>query len=109
MTIQIQKVKSQLQCRGFRIFGCVVIYFIYLRKDFVTFLEMKMHHEYATWVLDLIAITVITFEFFIYSSPDAFPDALEMVKVSDLLFITVLPSIAIISHLLFRRSKLEPK
>jgi hypothetical protein len=68
-----------------------------------------LFHEYVTWVLDLIAITVITFEFFIFSFPEAMPDALKFVKVSDLLFITIIPGLAIISHLLLRRNKLEKR
>ena len=68
-----------------------------------------LFHVYATWVLDLIAITVITFEFFVYSIPEALPDALKVVKVSDLLFITILPSLVIVSHLLLRKTKLEKR
>lgn len=69
----------------------------------------KLFYEYTTWIVDLIAITVITFGFFIYGYPDASPDAIEMMKVSDLLFISVLPGLAIISHLLLRGYKLEKR
>jgi|GEM_PF-4836506 len=72
--------------------------------------SMKMFHEYATWFIDFIAIYVITMEFFIYCYPSVVSDkALETSRIADLMFVSVLPGLALISHLLIRRYRLEKR
>lgn len=71
---------------------------------------LKVFHEYVTWVIDVIAIYIITMEFFIYCCPrEASDKALETSRIADLMFVSVLPGLAIISHLLIRRYRLEKR
>ena len=65
-----------------------------------------MFHEYATQVVDLIAITIITFGFFIYGYPNASPDAFEIMNISDSYFLIFVPSIGIITHKILYKRKL---
>ena len=72
--------------------------------------SMKMFHEYVTWFIDLIAIYVITMEFFIYCCPSVISDkALETSRIADLMFVSILPGLALISHLLIRKYRLKKR
>lgn len=71
---------------------------------------LKLFHEYVTWVLDLIAITVITFEFFIFFlPPDQLEKALETSRIADYLLVSILPGLVIITHLVIREIRLEKR
>lgn len=62
-------------------------------------------YEYVIRMTDLIGITIITFEFFIYGYPMASPNALSIVRIADLMYITVLPSLGLASFFLLRIQK----
>ena len=69
---------------------------------------VKLFHEYATWVIDLFAITIITFQFFIfYLPPEKLEEAIEASRISDLMFVSVFPGLIIITHLIIREIRLK--
>jgi len=71
---------------------------------------MKLFHEYATWFIDFIAIYIITMEFFLYCCPNETSDkVLGTSRIADLMFVSVLPGLVIISHLLIRRYRVEKR
>lgn len=74
----------------------------------VSKVAVKIFHEYVTWMLDFIGITITTFGFFIYGYPN--PDSSEPVGISNiatLAFLTIIPGLAILGHLLVSRLRIE--
>lgn len=75
-------------------------------SNVITF-GIRAFHEYATLMIDLIGITIITFSFFIYGYPKASPAGFEIMDISNAYFLIFVPSIGIVIHKLMSRRKLE--
>ena len=72
--------------------------------------SVKIFHEYATWMIDFIGITLITFGFFIYGYPEInVSRPVGITNFSDLVVLTIIPGLAILSHLLLSRLKIEKR
>ena len=66
-------------------------------------------YEYATLMIDLIGIIIISLSFFIYAYPNASPDSFEIMNISNMYFLIFVPAVGFAIHKLLSKRKPQYK
>lgn len=72
-------------------------------------LSSRVFHEYSTFMIDFIGITIITLSFFFYAYPQASTNTHEIMNISNAYFLIFVPTIGFAIYKLLHRKKLPWK